>query len=239
VAAISPSSDAALPADAPRALPGAAPLPAMIAQADPAAIAPVPPPADTQPHATLPDPGQQAPGAGMGAAPDTPPSVATGGASAVTLAAPAPEPPAAPARPHVPIPWPARQVVPFAVSLALGSDDSISLTLDPVELGRVEVAITRGAEAHVSLRAERPETLALLQRDRAELERALAGTGFGAEGRAPNMSFGLGFGGSGDDRRDRRPADRDGQGARPGTHTPAPPPHQAVPTARGLIDLAF
>jgi hypothetical protein len=130
-------------------------------------------------------------------------------------------------------------VVPFAVSLALGSDDSISLPLDPVELGRVEVAISRGAEAHVSLRAERPETLALLQRDRAELERALAGTGFGAEGRMPNLSFGLGFGGSGEDRRDRRPAARDSQGARPAPQTPAATIQQAAPTARGLIDLAF
>jgi hypothetical protein len=130
-------------------------------------------------------------------------------------------------------------VAPFAVSLALGSDDSLSLTLDPVELGRVEVSIARGAEAHVSLRAERPETLALLQRDRAELERALAGAGFGLEGRGPSLSFGLGFGPGGDDRRDRRPAARDGGGPRAAPAAPAHALHQAAPTARGLIDLAF
>ena len=236
---LSAPAEATPQADTPRASPGAAPLPAMVTQAEPAASAPIAATADTPPPAALPDPGQQVPIEAMAAAPETVTSASTGGASAGTLAPPAPEPPAAPARPTAPVPWPARQVVPFAVSLALGSDDSISLSLDPVELGRVEVAISRGAEAHVSLRAERPETLALLQRDRAELERALAGTGFGAEGRAPNLSFGLGFGGNGEDRRDRRPAARDGQGARPASPTPAIPTHQAAPTARGLIDLAF
>ena len=191
------------------------------------------------PSTAPPDPRSSAPTDAMAAAPETPPASGPTGASAATVTAP--EPTAAPPRPSAPIPWPARQVVPFAVSLALGSDDSISLTLDPVELGRVEVAITRGAEAHVSLRAERPETLALLQRDRAELERALAGTGLGSESRSPNLSFGLGlgFGGGGDDRRDRRAAARDGQAARPAMAAPAPLAHQAAPTARGLIDLAF
>ena len=189
------------------------------------------------PSAAPPDPRPSTPADTMATAPETPPASTPGGASVATVTAP--EPTAAPPRPSAPIPWPARQVVPFAVSLALGSDDSISLTLDPVELGRVEVAITRGAEAHVSLRAERPETLALLQRDRAELERALAGTGLGSESRSPNLSFGLGFGGGGDDRRDRRPVARDGQAVRPAMPTPAPLPHQAAPTARGLIDLAF
>jgi Meckel syndrome type 1 protein len=189
------------------------------------------------PSVAPPDPRPSAPTDAMAAAPETAPASGPTGASAATVTVP--EPTAAPPRPTAPVPWPTRQVIPFAVSLALGSDDSISLTLDPVELGRVEVAITRGAEAHVSLRAERPETLALLQRDRVELERALAGTGFGTEGRSPNLSFGLGFGGGGDDRRDRRPAARDGQAARPAQHTPAPLANQAAPTARGLIDLAF
>jgi Meckel syndrome type 1 protein len=210
------------------------------------AAASAPPPAEgapmaialePAPSAAPPDPRPSAPTDAMAATPETPPASGPNSASVATVTAP--EPTAAPPRPSAPIPWPARQVVPFAVSLALGSDDSISLTLDPVELGRVEVAITRGAEAHVSLRAERPETLALLQRDRAELERALAGTGLGSESRSPNLSFGLGFGGGGDDRRDRRAAARDGQAARPAMATPAPLAHQAAPTARGLIDIAF
>lgn len=222
--------------DTPRPLPATAPAhssatPAELPVSAPTATMTEPPPA-------LPDPTGLGPAEAIAAPPDTPPS-ATGGASAVQLAAPAPEAPAAPSRPTAPIPWPARQVVPFAVSLALGSDDILNLTLDPIELGRVEVAIARGTDAHVSLRAERPETLALLQRDRAELERALAGTGFGTEGRAPSLSFSLGFGGKGEDRRDRRPAARDGQGARPPIHGPVPAIQHAAPTARGLIDLAF
>ena len=235
----STQTDPAPEADTARPLPAAAPLPAIALPPEPTASAPIGIATEPPPTLTLPDPRPPAPAEAMAAAPDTLPGSATGGASATPLGATAPEPPAAPARPTTPIPWPARQVVPFAVSLALGSDDSISLTLDPVELGRVEVAIARGADAHVSLRAERPETLALLQRDRAELERALAGTGFGAEGRAPSLSFGLGFGGNGEDRRDRRPATRDGQGARTAMQAPAMPSHQAAPTARGLIDLAF
>ena len=214
-----------------------APLPPIAMSQEPAAGAPMASGMEAAPSAAPPDPRPSPPADAKATAPETPPASAPSGASVPTVTTP--EPTAAPPRPNAPIPWPARQVVPFAVSLALGSDESISLTLDPVELGRVEVAITRGAEAHVSLRAERPETLALLQRDRAELERALAGTGLGSESRSPNLSFGLGFGGGGEDRRDRRPVARDGQAVRPAMPTPAPLAHQAAPTARGLIDLAF
>jgi flagellar hook-length control protein FliK len=81
-------------------------------------------------------------------------------------------------------------VAPFAVALALGPDSSLRLTLDPVDLGRVEVAIDRSqGEAAIRVMAERPETLALLQRDSRELERALADAGFGS--RAPTLSFSL------------------------------------------------
>jgi Meckel syndrome type 1 protein len=239
----SASTEAAPQADTPRALPGAALPFDMGVQAEAVAIAPIATATDQQVPAPTtvapPDPRHLPQAETTPGAPETIPSAAAGGASVAPLAAPAPEPLAAPARPTAPIPWPARQVAPFAVSLALGSDDTISLTLEPVALGRVEVAIARGAEAHISLRAERPETLALLQRDRAELERALAGTGFNADGRAPSLSFGLGFGAGGDERRDRRPAGRDSQGARPAIPTPAPAIHQAAPTARGLIDIAF
>jgi hypothetical protein len=68
--------------------------------------------------------------------------------------------------------------------------------LDPVELGRVEVAIDRSrGEAAIRVSAERPETLALLQRDARDLERALAAAGFGEGG--PVLSFSLSQGGSG------------------------------------------
>jgi len=234
---VSARSDPAPQSDTPRPLPVVAPPPPIALSPAPTEGAPMTIVLEPAPSVAPPDPRPSAPTDAMAAAPETAPASGPTGASAATVTVP--EPTAAPPRPTAPVPWPTRQVIPFAVSLALGSDDSISLTLDPVELGRVEVAITRGAEAHVSLRAERPETLALLQRDRVELERALAGTGFGTEGRSPNLSFGLGFGGGGDDRRDRRPAPPAGQAARPALHTPAPLANQAAPTARGLIDLAF
>jgi flagellar hook-length control protein FliK len=120
------------------------------------------------------------------------------------------------------------------VSLALGPDARLDLTLDPVELGRVEVAIERqGKEAVVSLRAERPETLALLQRDRAELERALSDAGLrNAEGGGPSLSFGLG--GEGAARQERRaPSQRQA----PAPQRPEPAPQAIAP--RGLLDLAF
>jgi hypothetical protein len=131
-----------------------------------------------------------------------------------------------------PIPWPSRQVAPFVVSLALGRDSVLSVTLDPVELGRVEVAIERSnGEATISLRAERPETLALLQRDRGELERALADAGFGGEGGA-SLSFGLG--GEGAERRERRQP-----GNAPAPH-PAPlQPEDRAAGPRSLLDLAI
>jgi flagellar hook-length control protein FliK len=63
-----------------------------------------------------------------------------------------------------------RQVAPFAVALALGPDARVTLTLEPAELGQVEVSIERqGEAAAVRVVAERPETLALLQRDGREL----------------------------------------------------------------------
>ena len=212
----------------------AAPLPATLLPTPPVAPSPIlatppvePPPVARDERRIAADPPKPEASAALAAPPGAAPPPAV----------PEAAPPSTP-RPSAPVPWPARQVMPFAVSLALGADDSISLTLEPAELGRVEVAIARGAEAHVTLRAERPETLALLQRDRAELERALAGTGLGAEGRGPSLSFGLGTGSGGEERRDRRPAPRD-DAARPAA---APLPAGVIPaaaSARGLIDLAF
>ncbi|MGK7867452.1 flagellar hook-length control protein FliK [Falsiroseomonas sp. E2-1-a20] len=149
----------------------------------------------------------------------------------------------------VPVAWPARQVAPFAVALALGPDSSLTLTLDPVELGRVEVAIERSrGEAAIRVSAERPETLALLQRDARELERALGDAGFGD--RAPTLSFGLSQNGPGQsgtghpNPRQDNPGHGGGPGGGPGgqreaggfprlaDQAPRRAPH------RGLIDLA-
>ena len=62
---------------------------------------------------------------------------------------------------------------------------SLTVRLTPVELGTVSIQIDRpvGAPATVTLTAERPETLALLQRDHAQLNQALDRAGVVAEGR--------------------------------------------------------
>lgn len=92
---------------------------------------------------------------------------------------------------EAPAPMPARQLAPVLVSLALGSrDEALTIALDPVELGRVEVSIGQGKEAgQVRIVAERPETLALLQRDQRELDRALNQSGLGDMARS--LSFSL------------------------------------------------
>jgi flagellar hook-length control protein FliK len=88
-------------------------------------------------------------------------------------------------------PMPARQLAPVVVSLALGrGDEALTIALDPVELGRVEVSIGQGKEAgQLRIVAERPETLALLQRDQRELDRALNQAGLGDMARS--LSFSL------------------------------------------------
>ena len=69
-------------------------------------------------------------------------------------------------------------------------DEALTIALDPVELGRVEVSIGQGKEAgQIRIMAERPETLALLQRDQRELDRALNQAGLSDMGRS--LSFSL------------------------------------------------
>lgn len=89
---------------------------------------------------------------------------------------------------------PVRQLAPMAVALAFaardGESSSLSLSLDPGELGRVEVSVERhGGHTAIHLSAERPETLVLLQRDQRELERALSQAGIGTEGRSLEFSL--------------------------------------------------
>jgi flagellar hook-length control protein FliK len=88
-------------------------------------------------------------------------------------------------------PPPTRQLAPVLVSMALGrGEDTLTIALDPVELGRVEVSISHGKEAgQVRIVAERPETLALLQRDQRELDRALSQAGLGDLGRSIAFSL--------------------------------------------------
>jgi hypothetical protein len=106
--------------------------------------------------------------------------------------------------------------MPILVTLAggqAGNAVSVTVTLEPVELGRVEISVRteKDAHAHVRVVAERAETLLLLLRDQASLERALAQAGVGAEGRT--LSFDLA---AGNDRGERNPSPHEGSD-RPGS----------------------
>jgi hypothetical protein len=171
-------------------------------------------------------------------APSAPPHGAETAAPAPVTARPAaqPEPPA-------------RQLAPIAIALAVDGakgTERLTVTLDPAELGRVEVRVERASDAgpaSIRVLAERPETLALLQRDGQELQRALdqAGIRTAPEG----LSFDLGGGGNsggtadtgGGGRGEPRPgtgAGRDGGGA-PGGGTSFDP---APPRPLTLLDIA-
>jgi len=142
---------------------------------------------------------------------------------------------------EAPAPMPARQLAPVLVSLALGrGDEALTIALDPVELGRVEVSIGQGKEAgQVRIVAERPETLALLQRDQRELDRALNQAGLGDMARSLSFSLASDQGRQqqyGAQERGQRRASFtiggvEGEGAMP--NLPAPLRH-----ATSLIDIA-
>ncbi len=172
--------------------------------------------------------------------------------AAVPPAVAEPPPPAAASAPRPPPLPPARQVAPIAIALALGAGGAARLTvaLEPEELGRVEIRVERagaaeGDAATVRVVAERPETLALLQRDARQLDRALQSAGIPvAEGA---MQFSL----AGRDER-AGPGDGgaksnggDGQARRDRAGTPPDAVLQPVPSPRAaaaglaLLDIAI
>lgn len=130
---------------------------------------------------------------------------------------------------------PAQQIAPALITLAAGAEgmpDRLMLTLDPQELGRIEVEVTREGERRVAIAvlAERPETLHLLMRDAAILDRALAQAGVGAEGRS--LAFDLGGGSDGRQQR--------GSGSGTPAATPSPQPETARPRdPLSLLDIAI
>lgn len=79
------------------------------------------------------------------------------------------------------------QIAPVLVSLAGGpaGTEQLTVRLDPAELGLVEIRIDRAPNAPpaVSITADRPETLLLLQRDQHQLHWALDQAGIPVEGR--------------------------------------------------------
>lgn len=142
--------------------------------------------------------------------------------------------------PAPPQPPPAmRQVAPIAVALAFAPAGAggFQLSLEPAELGRVEIRVQREGEAHaVRIIAERPETLALLLRDRQELDRGLADAGLRVEAKGIEFSLGTSSGG-----REERPRDdsRGGAAARGMDRMAGPTVAEATPARaqRGLLDL--
>ena len=151
--------------------------------------------------------------------------------------------------PPPPPPPPARQVAPIAIALALGTGGAPRLTvaLEPEELGRVEIRVERGSEgenATVRIVAERPETLALLQRDARQLDRALQAAGiplseggmqFSLAGREQRTA-GEGAKNSGGDGGDASPRERAGS-ADAALLDPARPPNRAGRLT--LLDIAI
>jgi len=66
----------------------------------------------------------------------------------------------------------------MAMLLSPGATPTLSVTLEPAELGRLEIRVGREAGgASLRLIAERPETLSLLVRDQRDLQQGLAQSG--------------------------------------------------------------
>lgn len=89
-------------------------------------------------------------------------------------------------RPEHSAPPPMAQIAPALVAVLKTADGAqqVTVRLDPVELGHVQIRIERAADgtAHVNISAERPETLQLLIRDEPRLREALHQAGLPADG---------------------------------------------------------
>lgn len=80
----------------------------------------------------------------------------------------------------------ADQIAPAIIRLdgGPGGNQRLTIRLDPVELGQLEIRIERSDDAtRVNVLVERPETLALLRRDQPALERALDQAGMSSDQR--------------------------------------------------------
>lgn len=206
--------------------------------ADAAAVQPAATPADPRIAALLAEaskaggPKDQAQEGGAVPAPDglavPDPSAPAPQAKGADAAAPA----AAETRPAVSVQAPL-SAVPITIGMrALAGSNRFEIRLDPYELGRIDVRLDidrqHGAvKAHLVV--ERPETLALLQRDAASLQQALSQAGLDP-GEA-GLSFSLRDGGGQNPQRDQagRP-----QGAERATPVAAEAEAQGLPPLRNL-----
>lgn len=103
--------------------------------------------------------------------------------------------------------------------------DAVTIQLRPEELGRIDVRMEVGKDGQVTaqIRADRPETLELLQRDVRGLERALQDAGLRADSGA--LSFGL--------------RGENGASGRQGEAGPSSPAFADGDTGAGEADLAL
>jgi chemotaxis protein MotD len=158
--------------------------------------------ADTPRHdLSVPD----APAADAAAGPASAPlSMGAGGTASTSSASPAPAAPAAP--PQAPVPLAGVPVL--IAGRAFAGDHRFDIRLDPPELGRIEVRLKVDKQGQVSshLIADRADTLSLLRRDEAGLQRALQDAGFKTGGESLQFSLRDQGGGQQDGRASPRPA---------------------------------
>ncbi|WFT78644.1 flagellar hook-length control protein FliK [Methylobacterium sp. CB376] len=108
---------------------------------------------------------------------------------------------------------------------SLAGMNQFEIRLDPAELGRIEVRLDLDRErgsVRAHLTVERPETLALLQRDAGSLQQALAQAGFSAADAVLSFSLQDGSGGQGQPGREGRSPDP-GRGALDGSVSESDP----------------
>ncbi|MGX5776342.1 flagellar hook-length control protein FliK [Methylorubrum zatmanii] len=136
--------------------------------------------------------------------------------------------------------------VPMTIGLrSLSGMNRFAIRLDPVELGRIDVSLDldkEGGKARAHLVVDRPETLALLQRDASSLQQALAQAGFeaGAEaGGGIDLSLRGETGSQGG--RDGEPSSRGRSEGPPGGRAEVPSPLDLAPLrplrAAGNLDI--
>jgi len=166
------------------------------------------------------------------------------GAAQGTQAAQAADAAAAPQPATPPIPLGA---VPMTIGLrSLSGMNRFAIRLDPVELGRIDVSLDldkAGGKARAHLVVDRPETLALLQRDAGSLQQALAQAGFdvGAEAGGGGIDLSLRGETGSQSGRDGESASRDRSDGGPGGRDARPSPLDAIPLrqlrAVGNLDI--
>jgi flagellar hook-length control protein FliK len=117
---------------------------------------------------------------------------------------------------------------------ALSGSQSFQIRLHPEDLGRVDVKLDIGSDGSVKavVSADRPDTLALLQRDQRSLERAFEQAGLKPSDAGVQYSLADGTGRGGEQA--ARDQQNNGRGGRPGLPMAEAPGQQIAALARGI-----